>query len=146
MKKLNFFVGILLVSLSTVSCSHDDVITEDVVSQKVTSSKPNINARFTAQNRAYSATFQKDYVFNNISLNGNNTLQISVSNTGTAAANMDVFGNNGTFFIGTKLVPNGGAYYTYTFPVTGMSGNVVVKIGSSVAGGTVIGNLQLSSF
>ena len=144
MKKTIFTIAMCVSLLFTVSsCSHDDSVSDNSTPPQAESS---VNAKFTAQNRTYSATFSKDYVFNSISLNGNSTLTISVSNVGTAAANMNVYGNNGIYSIGTALVPKGGAYYTYNFPVTGMSGNVVVRIGSSVGGGTVSGNLQLSSF
>lgn len=144
MKNSNFLIVMCLSALFIVSsCSSDDPIISKNISQNADSS---MNARFTAQNKSYSATFSKDYVFNNISLNGNNTLAISVSNTGTTSANMEVMGNNGYYYIATKTIPKGGAYYTYNLPVSGMSGNVVIRIGSTTSTGTVKGNLQLSSF
>jgi hypothetical protein len=160
MKKLNFFLDsvLLLVLLCVVvSCSNNEIFStnETEIMNKVQLQKQknleslSIFARFGSQTLSYNtSSFGIPLVrnFTSVSVNGNTTLQISVSNIGSSAANVMVYSSVSGGIIRLPAIPAGsGAYSTYSYPISGWSSYVKVSV-SSLTSGSIRGNIIVTSF
>ena len=148
MKKTIFTIAMCVSVLFTISsCSHDDVTTNEVAPQNLESSS--VLAKFGTQTLPYDASIFGIPVvknFTGVSVSGNSTLQISVSNIGTVPANVSVTSSisGGTYSL--PLIPVGsGAYSTYSYSISGWNGFVKVSV-SPTSVGRVKGNIIVTSF
>lgn len=149
MKKTIFTIAMCVSLLFTVSsCSNDDSVTDEIVPQNLQASS-GVAYKFGTQTLSYNTSslgipLVKN--FTSVSVNGNTTLQISVSNTGTVAANVMVYSSVSGGLISLPAIPAGsGAYSTYSYPISGWSGYAKVSV-SPLSSGNVKGNIIVTSF
>ncbi len=146
------FMLLLTVGLLLVSCKKETVASQQqAVQQSADGKKPSVDDQakaFGTQTLSYSAAagaIEKN--FTSVVVNGNTTIQISISNTGTAPANVSIYPSGYEGIItNIPAIPTGsGAYYTYSRSISGWSGYVKVHV-SNLSSGSAKGKIIVTSF
>lgn len=150
MKKSIFSIAMCVsVLLIVSSCSHDDLMSDEVVPQKTESSASGSTMKAGIQTKSFSATNGSiglwSQPFTSISLSGNTKIVVTITNTGsgTASATLSSTGYFNDFIYIPNVSPGTSRVYTYT--ISGWTGSPKVEV-QCYNSGSASGSITVQSF